>query len=148
MGALWLVDQPRVVFLGVNPSTADASVDDHTVRRWIGFTLRWGVYAGFDVGNLFALRSTDVAALAEAPDPVGPDCDEHLRSMLHGATAVVPCWGCRKKLPEHLRERIDQVRSLIAASGLPVYVLGLTKGGDPLHPLRLPYSTPLMEWRP
>lgn len=56
--------------------------------------------------------------------------------------------GCRKKLPEHLWERIDRVRSLIAASGVPAYVLGLTKGGDPLHPLMLPYTTPLREWKP
>lgn len=134
-----------VVFIGVNPSTADASVDDATVRKWRGFATRWG-YTHFVVGNLFAYRSTDVRALAAVPNPVGERNDEHLRAMLANADTVVPCWGDRGKLPRELHPRIDHVWGLIEASGAPVHALGITKGGDPKHPLMLGYSTPLLDW--
>lgn len=134
-----------VVFIGVNPSTADAMADDATVRKWRGFSTRWG-YTHFVVGNLFGYRATDVRALANVPDPVGPECDAHLLTMLRDADTVVPCWGDRGKLPKHLRARIDHVWNLIADSGAPVFALGMTKGGDPKHPLMLGYDTPLMDW--
>lgn len=138
----------RVVFVGVNPSTADATLDDATVRKWTGFASRWGTYAGFDVGNLFAFRSTDVKALASAADPVGPENDRHLFDLLSEADTVVPCWGDRAKIPKCLWPRIDRVRSLIAQSAAPVFVFGLTKGGDPKHPLMLGYNTQITEWTP
>lgn len=82
----------NVVFVGVNPSTADATVDDPTVRKWIGFAKRWELDR-IEVVNLFAYRATDVRALAEAADPVGPENDAYLRAALAGAELVVPCWG-------------------------------------------------------
>lgn len=141
------VDPKRkvVVFIGVNPSTADETIDDATVRKWRGFATRWG-YTHFVVGNLFAYRSTDVRALASATDPVGAECDDHLLSMLSDADTVVPCWGDRGKLPKQLHSRIDRVWNLIAASVAPVFALGVTKGGDPKHPLMLGYNTPLIDW--
>ncbi len=135
-----------VAFIGVNPSTADANVDDATVRKWRGFSARWG-FDKFFVGNLFAWRSTDVRALATAEDPVGPETDAHLRVMLSYAELVVPCWGDSGKLPVSLRMRVEAVRELICESGRPVKCLGLTKGGDPKHPLMLGYSTALQDWR-
>jgi hypothetical protein len=135
-----------VAFIGVNPSTADADVDDATVRKWRGFSARWG-FDKFFVGNLFAWRSTDVRALATAGDPVGPENDAHLRVMLSYAELVVPCWGDSGKLPAHLRMRIEAVRELICESERPAKCLGLTKGGDPKHPLMLGYSTQLQDWR-
>ena len=134
-----------VVFIGVNPSTADATVDDATVRKWRGFSTRWG-YTHFVVGNLFAYRATDVRALASAADPIGERNDEHLNAMLRDADTVVPCWGCRGKLPPALHGRIERVWSMIEASCAPVWALGMTRSGDPKHPLMLGYDTPLMDW--
>ena len=51
---------PVYAFFGVNPSTADASVDDATVRKWRGFVQRWGG-SRFIVGNVFAYRATGIA---------------------------------------------------------------------------------------
>lgn len=140
----------RVAFIGVNPSTADATTDDHTVRKWRGFASRWG-FDGFVVGNLFAYRSTNVRMLALAEDPVGPDNDHHLRTMLAAADLVVPCWGSLEKVPgwkakQLMRDRSEAVRGLLRESGLPVQVLGLTVQGDPLHPLTLGYETKLRDW--
>ncbi len=136
-----------VAYFGVNPSTADATEDDHTIRKWRGFTIR-AAASSFIVGNLFAYRATDVRELATAADPLGPDNDAHLAAIIAEADVLVPCWGSRAKLPRALRPRLDVLRDMIFAAGKPVRVLGLTASGDPIHPLTLAYTTPLVEWRP
>jgi hypothetical protein len=136
-----------VMFIGVNPSTADATLDDQTVRKWAGFTQRWG-YGVFRVGNLFAYRATDVRELSRVPDPVGPDNDRHLHGMLAQASLVVPCWGNASKIPLLHRSRIKKVCAMLRDLDVftPVQCLGKTKSGDPKHPLMLGYNTPLTEW--
>ena len=135
-----------VTFIGVNPSTADAEIDDATVRKWVGFAKRWG-FDRIEVVNLFAFRSTDVRALATADDPVGPNNDYHTKRALQEAALVVPCWGSVTKLPDALCGRIGIVRDWITAVDVPVKCLGFTKHGDPRHPLMLGYDTPLVGWR-
>lgn len=140
---------PSVTFIGVNPSTADASTDDATVRKWRGFSERWG-YGAFDVVNLFAYRATDVRELTSAADPVGADNDEFLRAAFEDTSAslIVPCWGDRSKLPKALRTRVGRVRLMLTAASAPVRVFGLTASLDPKHPLMLGYATPLQDWLP
>lgn len=137
----------QVLFIGVNPSTADAQTDDATVRKWRGFAARWG-FQRFLVGNLFAYRATDVGKLAAVEDPIGPDNDAHLREMLWQASLVVPCWGSREKLPAMLHPRIDAVRAMLRQIPGEVLVLGLTRSGDPRHPLMLGYDERLEGWSP
>lgn len=134
-----------IAYFGVNGSTAGATENDQTVRKWIGFTR---IHGGrrFIVGNAFGYRATDVNALAHAADPVGPENDQHLSAIIADADILVPCWGSRQKLPPRLRHRMDHVRDLIFASGKQVKIFGLTKSGDPLHPLMLGYDTPFVEW--
>ena len=79
---------PYCLFVMLNPSTADATQDDPTIRRCIGFTKAWG-FGGLLVGNLFALRSTDPAALYHADDPVGPENDSCLRTLRDEAALSV-----------------------------------------------------------
>lgn len=132
-------------FFGVNPSTADAVLDDHTVRKWIGFVQRWRG-SRFLVGNLFAYRSTDVKKLATAADPVGPENDHYLRRIIAVADVLVPCWGSGNKIPKGLRWRMNEVEGMLKDSGKPVMTFGLTGSLDPKHPLMLPYDTPLVPW--
>ncbi len=136
---------PVFAFFGVNGSTATAQVDDQTVRKWIGFTERNGG-GRFIVGNAFAFRATDVRALGRALDPVGPRNRSHLGKIIAEADILVPCWGSRGKLPARLHAQLDVLREQILASGKPVKVWGLSQSGDPLHPLTLAYSLPLVEW--
>nr|WP_275225210.1 DUF1643 domain-containing protein [Citrobacter farmeri] len=79
-------------YFGVNGSTATATEDDHTVRKWIGFTKVNGGRR-FIVGNAFAFRATDVRELATAVDPVGPENEIHLERIIRDADVLVPCWG-------------------------------------------------------
>ncbi|WP_175837081.1 DUF1643 domain-containing protein [Burkholderia anthina] len=139
-------DGPTYAFIGINPSTADASIDDATVRKWIGFVSRWGGRK-FIVGNVFALRATDVGALASADDPVGPMNDAHLASILHDADIIVPCWGARGKLLPMLLPRLDMISRLMGGATKSVMTFGLTASGDPKHPLMLGYDTELQPWR-
>jgi hypothetical protein len=130
-------------FFGVNPSTADASIDDRTVKKWIGFCRRWGAQR-FIVGNVFAYRSTDVNVLATVDDPFGDEIGDHTTDIINEADILVPCWGVISKVPPKLQFAFDVMLDALVSSGKPVLHFGLTKGGDPRHPLMLAYRTSLV----
>jgi hypothetical protein len=134
---------PVYAFFGVNPSTADASVDDATVRKWIGFSKRWGA-SRFIVGNVFAYRATDVRALGGVDDPHGDEIGDHITDIITEADILVPCWGNTNKVPPKLQCYFDVLMDALASSGKPVKTFGLTASGDPKHPLMLSYDTPLV----
>jgi hypothetical protein len=134
-----------VAWIMVNPSTADASQDDATIRKVIGFTERLG--GGFAVvGNKFAYRATDVRELRTAEDPRGPENNTHLEAIMRSAPIVIAAWGPMAKLPEHLRKRWITVRGIAQRAGVKLMCLGVCGDGHPRHPLMLAYDTPLIEW--
>lgn len=137
---------PVYAFFGINPSTADAREDDATVRKWIGFCKRWGA-SRFLVGNVFAYRATDVKTLATVDDPYGDDIGDHITDIISEADILVPCWGNTSKVPPKLQEAFDVLLDALMSSGKPVHCFGLTKVGDPMHPLMLGYDTPLQPWK-
>lgn len=139
------MEGPVYAFFGVNPSTADASVDDATVRKWIGFTKLWGG-SRFIVGNVFAYRATDVRTLAGIDRPAGQENVAHLFDIMRDADILVPCWGNSDKVPKELRGEFSAVLLRILESGKPAMHFGLTKSGDPKHPLMLGYATPLQSF--
>jgi len=132
-------------FFGINPSTADADLDDATVKKWRGFSQRNGVRR-FIVGNVFAYRSTDPKGLALVDDPFGPDWQRHLVEIIQEADVLVPCWGTLGKMPRDLKGAPAQLLAHLIASGKPVLHFGRTRCGQPMHPLMLGYSTPLLPW--
>lgn len=136
-------------FFGVNPSTADATEDDATVRKWIGFTKTWGG-SRFIAGNVFPLRSTDVRLVSTWTRwlDIVRENQRHILAICQEADILVPCWGDRGKVPKAMHNEIDDLASLLRGTGKPLMHLGLTKGGDPKHPLMLGYATPLMHWNP
>lgn len=141
------MDGPVYAFFGINPSTADASLDDATVRKWTGFVKTWGG-SRFIVGNVWPYRSTDVKALATMPRwiGVGVDNTRHILAMCDEADVLVPCWGDRGKVPKSMHNEIDELMSLLNGTRKPVMHFGKTKGGDPKHPLMLGYDTTLQPW--
>ena len=132
--------------LMVNPSTADAEQDDATIRKLRGFGERnqWGRII---VGNLFALRATDVRELGKVEDPVGPENDDHLIRILAECDQVVCAWGPLAKQPRGWRDRYQNVLGLIHGAGLdPMRIGPLTNCGHPKHPLMLSYALPVEKW--
>lgn len=113
-------------FVMLNPSTADASIDDPTIRRCIGFARSWGCTA-LEVRNLFALRATDPKALRKADDPIGPEGDRYLSGI--DADIVVAAWGAGVPFARDKRALVDLL------AGHSLFCLGVTKQGHPRHPL-------------
>lgn len=130
----------------VNPSTADAVEDDHTIRKVAGFAQR---FAGrrIIVGNKFAYRATDVRALRDAADPVGPENDRHIEQILRDADLHIVAWGPMAKLPKPLRERWRAVAAIADRVGCRLHCLGTAADGHPRHPLMLAYASLLTPWR-
>lgn len=131
-----------IAYFGVNPSTADATIDDQTVRKWIGFTKKNGGRR-FIVGNVFAFRSSNVKLLATCDDPVGPANFRYLDEIIREADILVPCWGTRTKLPAKLHCQLEHMVEYLLHAGPPVAIFGRTQSGDPKHPLLLSYKTKL-----
>jgi hypothetical protein len=136
---------PTVAILGVNPSTADASIDDQTIRKDIGFGRRLG-WGRLIKGNKFAFRATDVKALRTAADPIGPENDMHLEQIMRDADMVIAAWGPLSKLPDRLRTRWRRVVAIADAVGKPLHCFGTAQDGHPRHTLMLAYETALTAW--
>lgn len=134
------------LWIGVNPSTADAEYDDQSIRKLYGFGERLGIREWM-VGNLFAYRAADVNELAHAPDPVGVACDTYLREMVNRADLVIAGWGRIDKVPSALRHRVTEVVQLVNQAGKQLMCWGTCQDGSPRHPLMIPYTTPLEMWQ-
>lgn len=132
-------------YFGVNPSTADADLDDATVRKWRGFT-RLNGGSRFIAGNVFSFRATDVKTLKDCPALQGPEHDRYINEIVAEADVLVPCWGRTQKLPPELRHECAAMMEMLLAAGKPVLHFGTTKDGDPKHPQMLGYDTQLVPW--
>jgi hypothetical protein len=128
--------KPRVGFIMLNPSTADAFSDDPTIRRCIGFARRWG-YGGLEVRNLFAFRATKWTGLKSAPNPVGRRSDATILDLFEMCETIVVAWGTHGTLHDRGRRVIELL------SGHELMCLGKTRSGEPRHPLYLPVETRL-----
>lgn len=135
---------PVVLFVMMNPSTADPLCDDPTVAKCGRLARKWG-YGGFMVGNTFAYRATDQGRLTEVDDPVGPDNDRHLAELASEAALVVFAYGKPKRLG--LRARGPAVASALADLCQP-HILRLCADGTPSHPLYLPECLLPVPWLP
>ena len=137
-----LPNQPYVAWVLANPSTADAEIDDPTVRKGRGFTSRWG-YDRFVFVNLFGGRSTDPKGLLKMSDPVGAENEKYMTKAVDGADLVVLAWGNAvvKQLRRHTHFAVEFIRCRVPDE--KIKCLGRTGDGQPRHPLMLAYSTPL-----
>lgn len=132
---------PVMCWICLNPSTADATADDPSIRRMMGFARREGC-GGICVLNLFALRATNPRQLASHRDPVGPDNDQWLRGLRADAVQVpvTVAWGANPMA----RRRAFRVLDLL--EGVPLWCLGTTADGSPKHPLYLRLNTKLVPY--
>jgi hypothetical protein len=134
----WDYGKPRLLYVMLNPSTADAEIDDATIRSCIRLAKGIG-YGSFEVVNLFALRATDPAELAKAVDPVGPNNDITIEAAIGRCDVAICAWGAHPMAVSRSRT----VRSLLRRRRPAVFSLGTTKSGAPKHPLYIKSGTEL-----
>lgn len=127
----WGPGELGVLWIMLNPSTADATVDDPTIRRCMGFTKTWG-YDHLAVVNLYALRATKPIHLLHHPEPVGQMNDSTIRDFVEDGSyeLIIAAWG------SHLCH--DGRDKAVLEEFTPGYFfdcLGTTMSGAPRHPL-------------
>lgn len=135
---VWNSALPVLAIIGLNPSTADETQDDPTIRRCIAFAKQDG-YGAVVMLNLFAYRSTDPKRLPEVYDPIGPHNNNMLRRHTDGRDVLL-AWGTRGGL----YARDYAVVGLL--QGKALLCLGKTKDGHPKHPLYLKSDTSMQPW--
>lgn len=167
---IWDERLPLLLWVGLNPSTADAAVDDATIRKERGFTknLWWNDswFGGFAKVNLFDFRATDSDKLrgwrnmwwndwtsrATRQHDVGKDINLSLKNdsaimkwcFDPRVSAIMVAWGA---LHVELEWRLTAVEAIVRSAAKPILCLGRTKGGQPRHPVRLPYATKVEVWK-
>lgn len=127
----------RVAFVMLNPSTADADIDDATIRRCRTFARG----AGFVVVNLYAFRATDPKVMKAVSDPVGPNNYNYLINVASGDYKVIAAWGTNAR-----RTEVTDFSIFCHGFDQPIYCLGTTKDGHPRHPLYVRSDAPIIPW--
>lgn len=145
LGRLWDDTKPIMIFVMLNPSTADAEHDDPTIRRCISFAQREGC-GSIGVINLYALRTPSPKNLFDfRGDRQGPENYNYWRAILDTHTPgkkIVCAWGAQT-------EAGTMGQGFVKAAnihGVPLYCLGVTSSGAPRHPLYVKGDQPLLEY--
>jgi hypothetical protein len=151
---IWDRARPLLVVCMLNPSTANAEVDDPTILTLVHFAKAWG-YGGLLIVNLFAYRSPTPKALLDAAYPVGPRNDGAIDDALHyaqhhGAKMLV-AWGNAHTAHPRAMDRIKLVLDLAAQHGVNFLCLGTTISEQPKHPMargvhRIPRDQQPVAW--
>ena len=122
----WDSKKKTILFIGLNPSTADEKIDDPTIRRCINYAQNWG-YGSLLMVNLFAYRATIPTELKNVKNPIGNDNDLHITELLKKADLAVAAWGNEGSL----LNRDEDVKKIIPN----LMCLKINKSGQPAHPL-------------
>lgn len=130
-----------VQFIGLNPSTADETNNDPTVRRCIAFAKSWG-YGSMCMTNIFAFRATDPEVMKSERFPFGDENSKHILSVGSEAALIIAAWGTHGAYLSHG----NNVRKMFSHQGLQLHHLGLTRHGHPKHPLYLKATTQPTLW--
>ena len=125
---LWDTSKPSVLFIGLNPSTADEYEDDPTLSKCMQYAANWE-YGGVYMANLFAFRATQPRDLFKADEPIGNKNDDWIRRLNNKAAITVAAWGNHGMFMGRSSAIKPQLKNL--------YFLRLNKTGEPAHPLYL-----------
>jgi hypothetical protein len=126
LSRVWDESKPYVLFIGLNPSTADENEDDPTIKRCIDYANRWG-YGGLKMANLFAYKATLPSDLKEAKNPIGVDNDRYIKELSNKSTITVIAWS-------NDGSYLDRDKDVLKLIDKPM-CLNVNKSGQPSHPL-------------
>lgn len=141
---IWNKQLPTLGFILLNPSTADAVIDDPTIARCCERARLLG-FGGIYVVNLFAVRATNPEDIYTAPNPVGPDNDRWIRYYMTMCHKVVCGWGKHGSYCGRAKEVLALFADLQKHFEL-LYALNINADGTPTHPLYLSYQATLMPY--
>lgn len=122
----WDDSKPFVMFVGLNPSTADENTNDPTLTRCINYAKSWG-YGGVCMANLFAYRATEPSDMKTSNDPIGSENNKWLKKLAKEAALVVAAWGNDGSYLRRSKQVLEIIPNLSC--------LKLNKSGEPAHPL-------------
>lgn len=134
----WDDSKPYVMFIGLNPSTADETKNDKTITRCIKYAEDWG-YGGLCMTNLFAFRATDPSDMKKSKNPIGIENDNWIKKLAKDAEVVVAAWGNDGCYMERSKKVIDMIPNLMC--------LKINETGEPAHPLYQEESARLMKYK-
>lgn len=135
----WDISLPCCQFIGLNPSTADETKDDPTIRRCIEFSKRWG-FGALCMTNIFAWRDTLPQNMKRSEEPVGLNNDHYLKEVARIAGRTVAAWGNHGS---HMN-RGTRVKLMLTGENRSLLCFKLTKERQPEHPLYQPYERELI----
>ncbi len=127
----WNSNLKTVSFIMLNPSRADAEINDPTITRCINFARSWG-YGRLEVVNLFAYRTSKPSLLKQAVEPIGRDNDRYIVEAVKRSDKVILAWGNHGTW-----QKQDLYILQLLKTYTHLYSLGITKKGCPRHPLYL-----------
>jgi len=122
----WNGKKKAILFIGLNPSTADEKIDDPTIRRCINYAKNWG-YGSLLMVNLFAYRATMSSELKNVKNPIGNDNDLHIIELSKKADLAVAAWGNEG----FFLNRDKEIKKILPN----LMCLKINKSGQPAHPL-------------
>lgn len=147
LGRIISEGRKSVLWIMLNPSTANAFILDPTLRKCREFSKRWG-YNIMLVGNVFAYRSTDPKGLYKIKDPLGKENKKAIEEMAldynNSECDIICGWG-QEKIVDKYKKQINDMLLPFAMEKM-LYCLGTNKNGSPKHPLYLPYTTKLRKF--
>lgn len=135
----WDIGKPMINFIGLNPSTANETEDDPTMRRCISFAKEWG-YGGFYMTNLFAYRTPYPSDLLKSKDPIGSKNDKWIKKISKKVDKVVLAWGTKGQF-------LERDQRILPKLAHKAFCLGYTKEGHPRHPLYVKSGTVLKQFQ-
>ena len=137
---VWDDALPRVAWVMLNPSTADEMRNDPTIERCERRSRAMG-FGAYRIVNLYAFRATLPRDLLAAPDPVGPRNAAALRDAARWSGRVICGWGAHA-----CPARASEAAALMRQAGAALFHLGVTRGGQPRHPLYVAYAVQARPW--
>jgi hypothetical protein len=136
----WSAYKPPLMFIGLNPSTANQLNNDPMITRLITRANIDG-YGGLLAGNIYGLVSSNPDKLITTPDPIGTETDVYLCQMIGMAKTILCAWG------SFSAASVSRINDVLAMISDP-YCLGLNRDGRPKHPLYIPYKEHLIKYIP
>jgi hypothetical protein len=135
----WDEALPAITLVMLNPSAADAVYNDQTISTCMRLARRFN-FGSIEVVNLFAYCTSDPRQLKQARNPVGKHNDHYIWASAQKANSILIAWGNHGNLQSRHMEVLDMLVHLAT----PLYCLGVTKQGQPRHPLYLPGDAPMV----